>query len=99
MASPHQRRKLMSMGNRPSFSREMKLQWAGSRERISPSGRGGAFFLTSLFIELIDTMMSAMAMFRQSSLWDCHDNLDCERFTACLHDLADKNPARDFGGR
>src|SRR6266853_1357635 len=52
MASPHQRRKLMSMGNRPSFSRETKLQWAGSRERISPSGRGGAFFLTSLFIEL-----------------------------------------------
>ncbi len=44
----------MSMGNRPSFSRETKLQWAGSRERISPSGRGGAFFLTSLFIELID---------------------------------------------
>jgi len=40
-----------------------------------------------------------MAMFRQSSLLDCHDNLDCERFTACPHDLANKNPARDFGGR
>jgi hypothetical protein len=33
----------------------MKLQWAGSRERNLPSGRGGAFFLTSLFIELIDS--------------------------------------------
>jgi hypothetical protein len=37
-----------------NFPREMKLQWAGSRERISVSGRGGAFFLTSFFIELID---------------------------------------------
>src|SRR6266404_9635578 len=44
----------MSMGNRPSFSREAELQWAGSRERNLVSGRGGAFFLTSLFIELID---------------------------------------------
>jgi hypothetical protein len=43
--------------------------------------------------------MSVMARFRQSSLLDCHDNLDCERFTACPHDLANKNPARDFGGR
>ena len=32
-----------------------ETQWAGSRESISPSGRGGAFFLTSLFIELIDS--------------------------------------------
>src|SRR6266404_2435623 len=31
-----------------------ETQWAGSRESISPSGRGGAFLLTSLFIELID---------------------------------------------
>jgi len=50
----HPRRKLMSMGNRPSFSREAKLQWAGSRERNLASGRGRTFFLTSLFIELID---------------------------------------------
>ena len=50
----HTRRKLMSMGNRPSFSREPKLQWAGSRERNLASGRGRTFFLTSLFIELID---------------------------------------------
>jgi transposase len=27
---------------------------AGSRDKISASGRGGVFFLTSLFIELID---------------------------------------------
>jgi len=32
----------------------VKLQWAGYRENISPSGRGETFFLTSLFIELID---------------------------------------------
>jgi hypothetical protein len=42
------------MGNRPNFSREVKLQWAGSRERNLASGRGRTFFLTSLFIELID---------------------------------------------
>jgi hypothetical protein len=44
----------MSMGNRPSFSREPKLQWAGSRERNLASVRGRTFFLTSLFIELIE---------------------------------------------
>src|SRR5450631_2924618 len=33
----------------------LTVKWAGSRDKIfSPSGRGGAFFLTSLFIELID---------------------------------------------
>jgi hypothetical protein len=42
------------MDNQPNFSTVAKLQWAGSREKISPSGRGGVFFLTSLFIELID---------------------------------------------
>jgi hypothetical protein len=42
------------MDNKPNFSREVKLQWAGSRERNLASGRGGTFFLTSLFIELID---------------------------------------------
>ena len=44
----------MSMGNRPSFSREAQFQWAGSRETNLASGRGGTFFLTSPFIELID---------------------------------------------
>jgi len=46
--------KLTRMDNKPNFSREVKLQWAGSRETTSTSGRGGTFFLTSLFIELID---------------------------------------------
>jgi hypothetical protein len=55
----------MSMGNQPSFSREAKLQWAGSRERNLASGRGGAFFLTSLFIELIDPVVSAKACLQQ----------------------------------
>jgi len=44
----------MSVGNRPSFSRGAKLQWAGSRERNLASGRGRSFFLTSLVIELIE---------------------------------------------
>jgi hypothetical protein len=42
------------MDNKPNFSKEVKLQWAGSRERNLASGRGQTFFLTSLFIELID---------------------------------------------
>jgi hypothetical protein len=42
------------MDNKPNFSREVKLQWAGCRETISLSGQSGAFFLTFLFIELID---------------------------------------------
>jgi hypothetical protein len=37
-----------------NFSREVKLRWAGSRENNLASGRGGAFFLTFLSIELID---------------------------------------------
>src|SRR4029077_2414506 len=33
----------------------LTVKWAGSRDKIfSPSGRGRTFFLTSLFIELID---------------------------------------------
>ncbi len=57
----HPRRKLMSMGNRPSFSREAQLQWAGSRETNLASGRGRTFFLTSLFIELIEPGLSFRA--------------------------------------
>jgi transposase len=34
-------------------------EWAGSRDKIfSPSGRGRTFFLTSLFIELIDVCLN-----------------------------------------
>ena len=36
------------------FERTENTEWAGSRENPLASGRGGAFFLTSLFIELID---------------------------------------------
>jgi hypothetical protein len=33
----------------------LTVKWAGSRDKIfSPSGRGRSFFLTSLFIELIE---------------------------------------------
>jgi hypothetical protein len=42
------------MDNQANFFLGMNLQWAGSRERNLASGRGGAFFLTSLFIELIE---------------------------------------------
>ena len=52
----------MSMGNRPSFSSEVKLQWAGSRENNLASGRGRTFFLTSLFIELIDGVLRVIAV-------------------------------------
>ena len=56
----------MSVGNRPSFSREVKLQWAGSRERNLASGRGRTFFLTSLFIELIDIDCSTISWRRRT---------------------------------
>jgi hypothetical protein len=54
MASSPSAEKLTRMDNKPNFSREVKLQWAGCRETISLSGQSGAFFLTFLFIELID---------------------------------------------
>ena len=72
MASSPSAEKLTRMDNKPNFSREVKLQWAGCRETISLSGQGGAFFLTSLFIELIGTQKGEgkahaceMAWFRQ----------------------------------
>jgi hypothetical protein len=46
--------KLTRMNNKPTFSREVKLQWAGSRETVSTPVEAELFFLTSLFIELID---------------------------------------------
>jgi hypothetical protein len=41
------------------------VKWAGSRDKIfSPSGRGRTFFLTSLFIELIDASRARNATTR-----------------------------------
>jgi hypothetical protein len=38
------------------------VKWTGSRDKIfSPSGRGRTFFLTSLFIELIDAVSAREA--------------------------------------
>jgi hypothetical protein len=75
----------MSMGNRPSFSREAKLQWAGSRERNLASGRGGAFFLTSLFIELIDSVLDQPTPEQYQQKWQrakktdaAHENHDAQ---------------------
>ena len=68
----HPRRKLMSMGNQPNFSREAQLQWAGSRETNLASGRGRTFFLTSLFIELIDQALSAIARLQALSPVQAH---------------------------
>jgi len=45
----------MRTDNKPNFSREVK-QWAGSREKNLHSVEAELFFLTSLFIELIDPM-------------------------------------------
>jgi hypothetical protein len=61
MAASPSAEKLTSMDNKRNFSREVKLQWAGSLEKEISPGRGGAFFLTSLFIELIDSMENSNA--------------------------------------
>src|SRR5664279_3582247 len=63
--------KLTRMDNKPNFSREVKLQWAGSRERNLASGRGGAFFLTSLFIERFDLVLSVIEIYRQLTVRLC----------------------------
>jgi hypothetical protein len=60
--------KLTRMDNKPNFSREVILQWAGSRERNLASGRGEAFFLTSLFIERFELqsgVLSVIAILQQ----------------------------------
>jgi hypothetical protein len=56
----HSLRQLMSTGNRPSFSKEAKLPWAGSREITSPFQSRRTVFLTSLVIELIDSRDCAL---------------------------------------
>jgi hypothetical protein len=38
----------------------LTVKWAGPRDKISPSGRGRTFFLTSLFIELIMALRWAL---------------------------------------
>src|SRR5450432_525345 len=62
----------------------LTVKWAGSRDKIfSPSGRGRTFFLTSLFIELIegnfweipcraaDSPFSGSGKARGASKWLC----------------------------
>jgi hypothetical protein len=54
-ASPRHRGNLREWTtSQTSPGRQTYLQWAGSRDTISLSGRSGVFFLTSLFIELIE---------------------------------------------
>jgi hypothetical protein len=54
-ASPRHRGNLREWTtSQTSPGKQTYLQWAGSRDTISLSGRSGVFFLTSLFIELID---------------------------------------------
>ena len=50
------------MDNKPNIFREAKQSGLDLEKKSRSSGRGGAFFLTSLFIELIDRVES-----RQSS--------------------------------
>src|ERR1700693_4982750 len=49
----HPQRKLTRMGQQAKHLQSNETEWAGSRERNLPSGRGGAFFLTSIFLLLI----------------------------------------------
>ena len=55
--------KLTRMDNKPNLSREVKYSGLDLETEISSSGRGGAFFLTSLFIELIDTVVGVNRLF------------------------------------
>jgi hypothetical protein len=77
MASSPSAEKLTRMDNKPNFSREVKLQWAGSRERNLASGRGRTFFLTSLFIERFDRRslsiwsLSITMIYQQLSVTRC----------------------------
>jgi hypothetical protein len=47
------------MDNNPNFSRETKLEWAGSRDGNLGLRSGWSFSLTSLFTELIDRIVNA----------------------------------------
>jgi hypothetical protein len=63
-ASPRHRGNLREWTtSQTSPGRQTYLQWAGSRDTISLSGRSGVFFLTSLFIELIDYAGRVLSVF------------------------------------
>jgi hypothetical protein len=63
-ASSPSAEKLTRMDNEPNLSREVKLQWAGSRETNLASGRGRTFFLTSLFIERFERQSGILSVIR-----------------------------------
>jgi hypothetical protein len=61
------------MDNRPSLSGKRNYRGLEIETKTSPSGRGRTFFLTSLFIELIENWpglgsMRVMAIFRQLAI-------------------------------
>jgi hypothetical protein len=60
MASQHHEEDLMRMDKKPNFSGDAKSPWAGSRE-TSMLRPGRSFFSTSLFIELINWVLSGIA--------------------------------------
>src|ERR1700675_2418183 len=65
--SHHRKMNLTGTANKPEQNLSHKSRgtltekWAGSRDKIFSPGRGGAFFLTSLFIELIDRFYAGLA--------------------------------------
>src|SRR5260370_20844934 len=50
----------------------LTVKWAGSRDKIFSPGRGRTFFLTSLFIELKDVLLSGIDF---SEKTDCGQSL------------------------
>jgi hypothetical protein len=57
MASSPSAEKLTTMDNKPNLAREVKLQWAGSRETISTPVEA-EFFLDIPFYRLIERIVS-----------------------------------------
>src|SRR5882724_86202 len=96
MAASPSAEKLTRMDNKPNFSREVKLQWAGSLDKEISPGRGGAFFLTSLFIELIEDY--AFVLRTRRSTARAHLTILISPLAITFADLA-KRSVLDISGR
>ena len=64
--------KLTSMDNQPNLSREVNRQWAGSRETTSTFRSRQNFFLTSLFVELIENWVNECYQSQQQVIPSAH---------------------------
>jgi hypothetical protein len=79
------------MDNRPSLSGKRNYRGLEIETKTSPSGRGRTFFLTSLFIELIDLGRDCgIASFYDRAATESNKFRNCNFFSASKKDASNE---------